>query len=312
MQHVAKTTQFQFHNTAIALGKFEALHKGHQLLLNELKKYQQKGCTGVVFTFDVPPKKVLKGQVEKVIYTKEERIKILEKMNLDVLIEYPFTKEFASQTPEEFIANILVKKLDVKVIIVGEDFHFGRNRSGNIEALQQFSEKYGYELKVIKKLQMGGKDISSTRVRHYTERGEMRKINEMLGSPFSVYGPVVHGQQLGKKVLGMPTANQIPNEEKLLPPKGVYVARIICRGKTYYGISNIGVKPTIDDNFQPGLETYIFDFDDDIYGEEIEVQLLYFKRPEKKFASLEELAKQMKKDELYGREYAKKHFQEEM
>lgn len=305
MEYIAKTTEFQFDNTAIALGKFEGLHKGHQLLLNEIKKCQEEGYTGVMFTFDVPPKKILEGQIQKVIYTKEERCKILEKFGLDVLIEYPFTKEFASQTPEEFIANILVGKLGVKVIVVGEDFHFGYKRSGNIEILQKLSAKYGYELKVIKKLQMDGRDVSSTRVREYTEKGEMEKINKMLGFPFSVYGPVVHGRQLGRKVLGMPTANQVPDKEKLLPPNGVYVARVIYDGEVYYGISNIGVKPTIDKNFQTGLETYIFDFDKDIYGEEIEVQLLYYKRPEQKFDSLEELAKQMKRDGEYGKEYIK-------
>lgn len=305
MEYIAKTTEFKFDNTAIALGKFEGLHKGHQLLLNKLKKCQEEGYTGVMFTFDVPPRKVLEGQIEKVIYTKEERCKMLEKFGLDVLIEYPFTKEFASQTPEEFISNILVGKLGVKVIIVGEDFHFGHKRSGNVEVLRQFSEKYGYKLEVIKKLQMDGRDVSSTRVRQYTEKGEMQKINKMLGFPFSVYGPVVHGKQLGRKVLGMPTANQVPDKEKLLPPNGVYVARVIYNKEVYYGISNIGVKPTIDEHFQTGLETYIFDFDKDIYGEEIEVQLLDYKRPEQKFASLDELAKQMKRDEEYGREFVK-------
>ncbi len=308
MEYIVKTTQFQYKNTAIALGKFEGLHKGHQLLLNEVKKYQEQGLTGVMFTFDVPPKKILEGQRESAIYTKEERCKKLEKLGLDVLIEYPFTKEFASQTPEQFISNILVKKLGVKVIIVGEDFHFGHKRSGNVEVLRQFSKKYGYELKVIKKLQMDGRDVSSTRVRENIAKGNMERIQQLLGYPFSVYGPVVHGKQLGRKVLGMPTANQAPDPEKLLPPNGVYVARVIHGDEVYYGIGNIGVKPTIDENFQRGLETYIFDFDKDIYGEEIEVQLLNYERPEQKFASLDELAKQMKRDEEYGRAYVKKYF----
>ncbi len=307
MEYIVKTTKFQYKNTAIALGKFEGLHRGHQILLEEVKKYQEQGLTGVMFTFDVPPKKILEGQRENAIYTKEERCKKLEKFGIDVLIEYPFTKEFASQTPEEFISNILVEKLGVKVIIVGKDFHFGHKRSGNVEVLRKFSKKYGYELKVIEKLQMDGRDVSSTRVRENIAEGNMEKIQQLLGYPFSVVGSVVHGKQLGRKVLGMPTANQAPDPEKLLPPNGVYVARVIYKDEVHYGIGNIGVKPTIDENFQRGLETYIFDFDKDIYGEEIEVQLLNYERPEQKFASLDELAKQMKRDEEYGRAYVKKY-----
>ena len=308
MEYIANTTDFQLKNTAVALGKFEGLHRGHQLLLKELVSFQKQGLSSVMFTFDLPPKAVIRHDYEKVIYTKDERRRKLEKTSLNYLIEHPFTEQFSRLRPEEFIKEVLVDKVGVKQIVVGADFHFGYRRSGNVEILKELAPKYGYGVTVIPKLQVRGEDVSSSRVRACLKEGRMEEANVLLGEPYTVFGEVVHGKKLGAKVLGMPTANQIPPANKFLPPNGVYVSKIIYQDEVYFGISNIGVKPTIDDHIAKGVETFIFDFDEDIYGTVLEVQLLDYERPEQKFASFEELAAKMRKDADYGRRYAR-HYQ---
>lgn len=304
-----KDPDFHLENTAVALGKFEGLHRGHQLLFDEIKKQKKAGLKSVVFTFDMPPRFALSGdQSYQQIYTKEERRFLLEEMHIDILIEHPFTKEFAAQTPEEFVRDVLVKKAGAKVIVVGSDCRFGRKRSGDVELLKELAPRYGYELVVIDKLQMGHKDVSSTRVRAHLEKGEMEEASLLLGRPFAVMGPVVHGKALGRTIQ-IPTANQRADKNKLLPPNGVYISRIFLPGEEgyHYGITNVGVKPTVETDGLKDVETNIVDFDRDIYGEIIKVELLHYRRPEMHFASLDELRAQMEKDVDAAVQYAQKN-----
>lgn len=304
-----KDPDFHLENTAVALGKFEGLHRGHQLLFDEIKKQKKAGLKSVVFTFDMPPRSALSGdQSYQQIYTKEERRFLLEEMHIDILIEHPFTKEFAAQTPEEFVRDVLVKKAGAKVIVVGSDCRFGRKRSGDVELLKELAPKYGYELVVIEKLRMGHKDVSSTRVRAHLEKGEMEEASLLLGRPFAVMGPVVHGKALGRTIQ-IPTANQRADKNKLLPPNGVYISRIFLPGEEgyHYGITNVGVKPTVETDGLKDVETNIVDFDRDIYGEVIKVELLHYRRPEMYFASLDELRAQMEKDVDAAVQYAQKN-----
>lgn len=306
MEYIANTTDFKLDNTAIALGKFEGLHRGHNLLLQELYHCHASGLKSVMFTFDLPPKAVISHDYGRVIYTKEERKRILEHTPLQYLIEHPFTEEFSRLCPEEFIQSILIEKLGARKIVVGRDFHFGHRRAGDVKLLQELTSLYHYELTVIEKLQDNGEDVSSSRIRRCLEEGNMEEANRLIGEPpFTVYGEVVHGQKIGASMLNMPTANQIPPAHKFLPPNGVYVSRIIIEDRSFYGISNIGVKPTVDAHTQKGLETYIFDLDEELYGQWIEVQLLHYVRPEQKFSSLEELKAQMYRDASFGREHCK-------
>lgn len=305
MDYIANTTDFQLNNTAVALGKFEGLHRGHKLLLDELFKYHDKGLKSVMFTFDLPPKAVINHDHARVIYTKEERKRILEQTPLQCLIEHPFTDTFSRLRPDEFVSKILVGKCGAKVIVIGEDCHFGHKRAGDAALLRKLAPKLGYKLVVIPKLQEGGEDVSSSRIRKCITEGNLEEANLLLGTPpFTILGEVIHGKKLGSSVLGMPTANQLPAANKFLPPNGVYVSRILHAGKTYYGISNIGVKPTVDEHIEKGVETFIFDFNEDIYGKIIEVQLLYYVRPEQKFECFEDLKAQMNKDADFGRWYA--------
>ena len=272
-----KSADFHLDNTAVALGKFEGIHRGHQLLLDEIIKQKKNGLQSVVFTFDMPPGSVLKGQ------------------NIDVLIEHPFTRDFASLEPEAFVREVLIEKTGAKAVVVGTDFRFGRKRSGDIDVLKKLSETYDFQLIVIDKLQICHEDVSSTRIRGLLEKGEMEAVCELLGRPYSVVSPVVHGKALGRTIQ-IPTVNQLVEHEKLVPPNGVYISRIHAEGKTFYGITNIGVKPTVEEHAVKGIETNIFDFDKDIYGQTIEVELLHYHRPEMCFSSVDKLRNQMMED----------------
>lgn len=300
---------FKLENTAIALGKFEGLHRGHQLLLDEIQKQKNKGLKSAVFTFDMPPKSALSGdRGYEQIYTKEERKQILARRGIDILIEHPFTKEFSSLCPEDFIRKVLVEKAGAKAVVVGTDFRFGKKRSGGIEHLQALSKELGYELIVLHKLTDEEGDISSTRIRELIASGDMEKAEELLGRPCFLMGKVIHGKELGRTIQ-IPTVNQKVPPNKLTPPNGVYVSRIGVRGKSYYGITNIGVKPTVENENVKGIETNIFDFNENIYDETIVVELLHYKRPEQKFTSVEELKTHMMDDIAFAKEYIR-HFDE--
>ena len=304
-----KDPDFQLEDTAVALGKFEGLHRGHQLLFEEIKKQKAEGLKSVVFTFDMPPRSALSGdQSYQQIYTKEERRLLLEEMQIDILIEHPFTKEFAAQTPEEFVRDILVGRAGAKKVVVGKDFRFGKKRSGDVGLLKELAPKYGYELIVIEKLQMEHKDVSSTRVRAHLEKGEMEEAARLLGRPYAVIGEVVHGKALGRTIQ-IPTANQKADKNKLMPPNGVYISRIYISGEEgcHYGITNVGVKPTVEEHAAKDVETNIVNFDGDIYGKTIKVELLHYRRPEMQFASLDELRARIEIDVAAAVQYAEEH-----
>ena len=299
------SSDFHFKNTAVALGKFEGIHRGHQLLMDEVKKQELHGLQSVVFTFDRPTRLTLTGDTKyKQIYTKEERKTILEKRGINILIEHPFTKEFAALTPERFIREVLVEKVGAKVIVVGTDFHFGK-RSGSILDLENLEEECGYHLIVVEKLQLDGKDISSTRIRASLEKGDMEEASALLGRNYSVSGEIIHGNALGRTIQ-VPTINQKVPSFKLLPPNGVYVSKIYWNDEVYYGITNIGTKPTVNDTNEKTVETNIFDFDKDVYGEKMVVELLHYHRKESRFSSVEALQTQLFKDIEFGKQFVAK------
>ena len=299
------TKDIHLDHTVVALGKFDGLHRGHQLLINKLKAYGKKGFQTVVFTFDFHPMSLLTGKKQSLIYTKEERLKIVEEMGIDVLIEYPFTQETAHMMPEDFVRDVLVRDIGAKVIVVGTDFHFGKNRSGSILDLENLEEECGYHLIVVEKLQLDGKDISSTRIRASLEKGDMEEASALLGRNYSVSGEIIHGNALGRTIQ-VPTINQKVPSFKLLPPNGVYVSKIHWNDEVYYGITNIGTKPTVNDTSEKTVETNIFDFDKDVYGEKMVVELLHYHRKESRFSSVEALQTQLFKDIEFGKQFVAK------
>lgn len=303
MQIIQKTTDFEIKGrSALTIGKFDGIHLGHQALLQYVTDKKTQGLMAVVFTFDPPPAVFFGFSNGQELMTREEKRAAFEKLGIDVLIEFPLTAETAAMAPRDFIQDILKNQLHTAYLAAGADISFGDGGKGDYQLLKEMQEQCGYQVEIIDKVRYQGQIISSTAVRTRVERGEMKEAAQMLGRPFSLSGRVVHGNRLGRTI-GMPTANLLPPENKLLPPAGVYFSQIWVEGSLYRGITNIGCKPTVSDKKQMGAETYIYDFSEDIYGKEIRIALLEFKRPEQKFSGLEELCKQMEKDLQDGREF---------
>ncbi len=302
MKYIAGNTDINIKNSAVTLGKFDGLHRGHQLLIDEVLSLKQQGYTSVMFTFSYHPYNLISENELKLIYTEEEKMEKLKSSGLDILISYPFTNETKNIEPEDFIKEILVDKLDVKVIVVRNDFRFGKNRRGSVDMLKSMEDEYGFKVIAFEKMQWKDTIISSSIIRNKLESGNMEDVNAMLGQPYYVHGKVLHGRKIGR-TLGMPTTNLIPPTYKLLPPCGVYTSRTIIDGIAYPGMTNIGYKPTVGIEMDKGVETYIYDFDRDLYGVEIDVELLSYHRPEIKFDNLDDLKHQMFEDLAFGRRY---------
>lgn len=303
MKYIRNTLEFQIEEpSVITLGKFDGLHRGHELLMEKLyEKSNENHYGSVVFTFDIPPKQQTEGIIGSVLTTNEEKHDIFENAGVDYLIECPFTKELMCMSPEDFIRWI-TSALCVKCIVVGTDFHFGHDRAGDYKTLQEFSARYGYEVVVVNKMQDQGRDISSTYVREEIQKGNIRKANQLLGYEYFVKSMVIHGNKLGRTI-GIPTINMILPKEKLLPPLGVYVTRVMIEENWYMGVTNVGRKPTIGGEYPVGVETYIIDFCQDLYDKVLTVQFLDFIRPEMKFPSLDALKEQMNNDIARARHY---------
>ena len=272
--------------SAVCLGKFDGIHLGHRKLFS---KVLESNLTPVVFTFTVPSE----PSSFKYIYTQEEKISLLEGLKISTLYTVPFDINLMCIKPYDFIKKILIKKLNAKLIVVGQDFRFGNNREGDVEFLMKYAPTFGYEVIALDKLK---KDtiVSSTRIRTLLQYGKIEEANELLGSVFFFKGRVVHGKKLGRTI-GFPTANLKINPNKIDLKNGVYAGTTFVNNREYKSISNYGIRPTVDGK-TPNLETYIYDFNEDIYDAEIIVKLQKFVRPEMKFSSVEELKNQIEKD----------------
>lgn len=278
-------------DTAVTLGKFDGVHRGHQQLVQRILK--KKGLKSVMFTIN--------NHRDGCLMTVEEKRRMLEPMGLSYLIDCPFVPEVSGMDAEDFVREILADRLHAKYIAVGADFRFGYQRKGDAALLLRLQEKYGFWVEVIEKETCRGREISSTYVKEALAQGNMELANELLGYHFFISGEVLHGRKLGR-TLGIPTTNLVPTTKKILPPNGVYLSRTILDGKAFPGITNIGYKPTIGENFR-GVETYLFNYDGDLYGEVIDVELWKYKRPEIRFESVDALKAQMQADISFGKEY---------
>lgn len=289
MQYISDVKNLKLHNTAVALGKFDGFHRGHQLLLQQVMNWQKLSMSGVIFTF---------GQWKwntGTLDSHEEKLYKAGKTGIDIFLEYPFTEEFSSQSPETFVRCILVEQLGVKAVTVGRDFRFGKNRTGDAACLQSMGKRYGFQVVVFDKLIVQSDEVSSSGIREAVRRGNMEFAAEAMGQGYSVYGEIIHGAGLGHTI-GIPTINQSVSDEKILPPFGVYTARCHVKGQTIYGVANLGCKPTVGSQHPVGLETHLFDYQGNLYGEMAEVELLHFIRPEQKFENVDALVEQMKRD----------------
>lgn len=288
--------------TVVTFGKFDGVHSGHQKLFNIVKEKANKlNAQSVVVTFDKMPLSICPLAQQHFITTNIERKDFIEKLGIDVLIEYPFTEQFMHTEPEVFIEEFIVEKLNAKCVVIGPDFCFGKDRRGNASMISEYAEKYGYEIIVVEKEKFENREISSTFVREELKIGHMETVHMLLKRPYSIKGIVAKGNQLGRTI-NIPTVNIYPTECKLLPPKGVYSSETVIDNEVYLGVTNIGTKPTVNKGNTISVETYLFDFDKDVYGKNIEVYLKHFQRPEMKFDSIETLKKQMEKDKEFAKE----------
>lgn len=305
MQIIQNTTEFHIDGrTAVAIGKFDGIHRGHEKLLSCILEQKRNGMQAAVFTF-FPSAAVFFGQAKDAeLTTLEEKRKYFQKIGIDILIEFPLNKDTAAIMPEDFVRRILAEQMQAAYIAAGTDLSFGYKGMGNKELLKQLGMELGYQVHIIEKVFEKDREISSTYVREMVEKGKMEIAERLLGRPYSFEGQVEQGNRLGRR-LGMPTLNLYPKQEKLLPPKGVYYSRVLFEGGTYPGITNIGNKPTVNQTDAVSVETYLYDFDKDMYGKEIVTELLQFKRPERKFTDVCQLKEQMERDIEEGRAFHK-------
>lgn len=299
MRIIEQTTAFRLdRKSAVAIGKFDGVHLGHQALIHKITEQKEQGLLATVFTFDTSASAFFGGEAKE-LTTREEKRRIFERMGVDVMIEFPLNRETAATEPEVFVHRFLAEQMRAAYLCAGPDLSFGKKGAGDYALLARLADDHGYRVELIDKVMVDGAEVSSTRVREAVRQGEMEAVTRMLGEPYCVSGRVEHGRKLGRTI-GMPTANLIPESDKLLPPNGVYYSLAVTRDGQYKGISNVGCKPTVSDSRKMGVETYLYGFAGDLYGQDLQVRLLAFRRPEMKFDGVESLRAQMMRDIAAG------------
>ncbi|MCR4595653.1 MAG: riboflavin biosynthesis protein RibF [Lachnospiraceae bacterium] len=305
MKIVSGITEFQLDSrSAVAIGKFDGVHLGHRMLLGRIVRTAaaDPGLKSVVFTFNPSPESLFAGQALKELTTVSEKRLIFDRMGVDVLIEFPMNHETAAISAGDFVEEYLVRRMHAAHVAAGSDVTFGYKGEGNADTLIRLGVKHEYSCDIIDKVTYRGEPISSTRIRNALEAGEMETVTALLGFPYRVTGIVSHGRHLGHSI-GMPTANVILPPDKMTGPNGVYLSRVYTTDGIHPAITNIGVKPTVMEDELLCCESFLYDFDRDIYGEYMEVELLKFVRPECRFDSIEALKTQMQYDIEGGRTF---------
>jgi riboflavin kinase / FMN adenylyltransferase len=282
----------------VTSGTFDGVHLGHQKILTRLKQIAEKNLgETVVITFWPHPRLVLKPDDDKLrlLNTFEEKAELLRQQGIQHLLRIPFTKEFSQLSSSDFIENILVDKIGTKKLVIGYDHRFGKNREGSFDELKLNCPKYGFDVEEISRQDIDHVAVSSSKIRKALEEGDVTTAKHLLGQPYSINGRVVKGDRLGR-VLGFPTANiDIDSHHKLVPAEGIYAVTVTHAGKNYGGMLYIGNRPTID-GARRSIEVNIFNFDKEIYGEELTVSFEKLLRSDSKFKDLEELKVQLQKD----------------
>jgi riboflavin kinase/FMN adenylyltransferase len=286
--------------TVVTVGVFDGVHRGHSMLFGRVREEATAlGARPGVVTFDPHPLEVLAPQKAPcTLTTLDQRLELFEREGLEIALVLPFTTELAALDPEAFGKAALVEDLQVRKILVGEDFRFGHGRAGDINTLKQLGREFGFEAEAIGLLGADNDKISSTDIRRMIAEGEVEPAAELLGRNYALGGTVVEGDKRGRE-LGFPTANLKPDDRACLPGLGVYAGWWVWRGRRLPGAINVGVRPTFkeaSDAVRPLCEIYILDFDEDLYGEYGEVEFGTFLRPEEKFASAAALIEQMRAD----------------
>jgi riboflavin kinase/FMN adenylyltransferase len=285
--------------TILTLGTFDGVHIGHKKILERITENTENGkYESLVLTFFPHPRMVLQEKSEiRLLNTIGEKIKLLEATGIENLVVHPFNESFSRLTAEEFVRTILVEKFQIQKIIIGHDHRFGRNRTANIDDLIAFGIEYGFEVEQISAEEIQDVSVSSTKIRKALNEGNMALANEYLGYNYFLNGTIVKGKQLGRTI-GFPTANiNIEEDYKLIPKIGVYVVKATINNESLFGMMNIGFNPTVNGEKQT-IEVHLFNFDKDIYDQNIEVSLLHYIRDEQKFSSIDALKAQLHQDKM--------------
>ena len=288
--------------TVVTIGNFDGIHLGHCALISAaVNEAQLQSCASALVTFNPHPQEIIHSkQPVSHICTSVHQLKLLEEQGLDEVHIIQFTSALSQMLPEDFALRFLIKRFDIFKIVVGYDFRFGKNRAGDFKLLEKLSQQFNFSLEEIAPVKHSGQTVSSSLIRQLIREFRFAEIPQYLGREYSIYGMVEKGEQRGNK-LGFPTANIYPEVTLVLAP-GVYVSKIKLAKKNYFGITNAGYKPTFGNHIFT-VETFIFDFKNDIYGEYLEVIPLHQLRPEAKFIGIEDLKQQIKKDVKIAQKY---------
>lgn len=294
-------------NAIVTSGTFDGVHLGHQKILSRLTEVtQNSGGESVLITYWPHPRTVVSNDSQdlKLLTTLDEKIDLIEQAGVNHLVVIPFTRSFSELTSEQYIRQILIEKIGTRKLVIGYDHRFGRDREGGFDYIQAHQHEYGFEVEEIPRQDVEEVGVSSSKIRAALQEGNIHTANLFLGRQYTLTGTVIKGQQLGRTI-GYPTANlQVDDPVKLIPANGVYAVDVIHAGQTYGGMLNIGFRPTVAGTHQT-IETYIFDFDKDIYGEHMTLLFRDFLRPEQKFDGLPALVAQLKYDEETARNILK-------
>ncbi|RNI28020.1 bifunctional riboflavin kinase/FAD synthetase [Rufibacter immobilis] len=285
-------------HAVVTSGTFDGVHIGHQKILSRLTETaRQSNGQSVVITYWPHPRTVLKPEDDslRLLSTIEERIEALRQFGVDYLLLLPFTRAFAQLSSEEYIQQILIKAINTKKLVIGYDHRFGKNREGGFDYLQQHAQRYGFEVEEIPRQDIDAVGVSSSKIRTALENGDVTTAARYLGRPYSLTGTVVQGRQLGR-TLGYPTANLEPKEKlKLVPAQGIYAVQVQTPTGLYKGMLSIGTNPTVNGTHQT-IEVNLFDFSEDLYGQEITLLFISYLRAEQKFDGLQALIHQLELD----------------
>ncbi|MDY6855532.1 MAG: bifunctional riboflavin kinase/FAD synthetase [Thermodesulfobacteriota bacterium] len=285
----------KLNNPVITIGNFDGIHLGHQKIFKEVKDraFELKGDS-IVYTFHPHPVNILVPQKKVPLITSfSEKMKLLEESGIDIVICEEFSAEYANLSPRQFIKNILLDKIGIRAIFVGYDYAFGKGREGNINTLRQLGKEFDFHVNTVDTVKLDGVTVSSTKIRDFIQKGEVGEVRRFLGRDYSISGKVGRGKSRGKG-LGFPTAN-LKSIIEIIPKPGIYVTYVLYRGEQYQGVVNIGFNPTFKDKTL-SVEAHIFDFNRDIYDEEIRLSFVDRLRDEKIFNGPDELVKQIDKD----------------
>lgn len=303
MKVIHKITEIPEHvKIGVTIGNFDGVHIGHQNLLSDIrKKCDEKSLAFVVVTFVPHPQKILcPGKERFLINSYNYKRELLEKQGVDYLIEIEFNRDFSTLSPEAFLKGYLLPHTGLTDIYLGYDFAFGANKQGDFDIVKDTCKNCNVMIQP--KFELHDQTVSSTLIRKLILAGHMPEVEAILGRPFRLEGTVIKGEGRGRKI-GFPTANILVSPDLIVPDKGVYISRTTNKGMTYNSITNIGNNPTFNTSDNLFIETHLFDFDDYLYGEQIEIELYKKVRDEKKFSSVNELVDQIKKDVESAKEF---------